>query len=230
MRYPWRSRTSCFSGSISTRHDEAGLKGFRGSNRPKVRLRSWRGSQAEQFDVAWVERHGSKESGSRLDFLEAIEFGGENEVPDLVRSTTMAERSGDVRREHGFDPSAVDAGNAAKHPPRIVMDELPELFDGDRFDPSKVVRAQRRPEPELIHSEGAIEHQRCAHAQIHNHKRNAPPSIDEREHVAHVPLRVREDEPPVEEPSLSDSALRPHRPPHRRRRAGLVPVLRSEGL
>src|SRR5712692_7080186 len=28
MRYPWRSRTSCFSGSISSRHDPLWLKGF----------------------------------------------------------------------------------------------------------------------------------------------------------------------------------------------------------
>src|SRR2546425_3325661 len=28
MRYPWRSRTSCFWGSISSGHDAGGLKGF----------------------------------------------------------------------------------------------------------------------------------------------------------------------------------------------------------
>src|SRR5437870_12481653 len=116
-----------------------------------------------------MERNQAEHSSLRLDLLEAIEFGGENEVPDFVCSASMDEWSGDARREHGLDPSAVDAGNAAEHPPRIVMDELPEILARNRLDPSKVVRAQRRPEPELSHSEGAVEHWRRACRPSHNH-------------------------------------------------------------
>src|SRR2546427_12738990 len=107
-----------------------------------------------------MERHGSKESDPCFDFLEAIKFGGENEVPDFVRSASIAERSGDVRGEHSFDPGAADAGDATEHPPGIVMDELLEILQRDRLDPSKVVRAQLRPESELIPSKGAVYGQR----------------------------------------------------------------------
>src|SRR2546422_11729119 len=100
-----------------------------------------------------MERNLSEHSSLRLDLLEAIEFGGENEVPDLVCSASMDERSGDVRREHGFDPSAVDAGKAAEHPPRIVMGGLAEVFDGDLLGPSKTRRGPRPPEPETDHPE-----------------------------------------------------------------------------
>src|SRR5256885_17050213 len=106
-----------------------------------------------------MERNLSEHSSLRLDLLEAIEFGGENEVPDLVCSASMDERSGDVRREHGFDPSAGDARKAAGQPPPIVMDELAEPFDGKLLDPSKLVRAQRRPGTGLIHAGRGGEHQ-----------------------------------------------------------------------
>src|SRR5437870_3193015 len=100
--------------------------------------------------------------------------------------------------------------------------------EGSTAPEARVVRAQRRPESELIHSKGAVEDQRRSRGQSQDHERHAPPSIDEREHVARGQLLVREDYAPVDEPPLSDSALRPHRPPCRKRKSDLVRVLRLE--
>src|SRR3989442_9958992 len=84
MRYPCRSRTSCFSGSISPRHDGSGLKGFRDAGLHEVRAANRRRSQGEQLDVTRTEPHRAERTSLRLNLLESIEFGREQEVPDLV--------------------------------------------------------------------------------------------------------------------------------------------------
>src|SRR3989454_2742586 len=91
MRYPWRSRTSCFSGSISPRHDGGRLKRFRDAGSHEIRLCRRRRSQCEQLDVARMERHGVERTALRLNCLEPIEIGGEHEVSDSVRDAAMSE-------------------------------------------------------------------------------------------------------------------------------------------
>src|SRR5712691_5621595 len=171
MRYPWRSRTSCFSGSISSRHDGAGLKGFRGASFHEVDAGGRRGPQGEQLDVSRHERHGVERTALRFNRLEAIEFGREHEVPDLVRPAVVLKWCRHVRCEDRFDPGPVNARNAPENPGRIVVHELRELIEGHRFDPSKVARAERGAKSELIDSKRAIEDPRRAYRQVQQDKR-----------------------------------------------------------
>src|SRR2546426_8868366 len=99
MRYPWRSRTSCFWGSISSGHDAGGLKGFRDAGSHEIRACRRRRSQCEQLDVARMERHGVERTALRLNRLEAIAVCGGNEGSDTVRDASMSERRCDVSCE-----------------------------------------------------------------------------------------------------------------------------------
>src|SRR5881296_1382937 len=51
---------------------------------------------------------------------------------------------------------------------------------------------------------------------VHNHERHPPSPIDERKHVASRSFGVTEDDVAVDEAALSNSLLRPRRPPPRR--------------
>src|SRR5256712_10539527 len=91
MRYPWRSRTSCFWGSISSGHDAGGLKGFRDADSHEIRACRRRRSQCEQLDVARMGRHGGGRTAPCLHPLEPVEVGGEHEGSDSWRGAAMFE-------------------------------------------------------------------------------------------------------------------------------------------
>src|SRR2546428_124895 len=101
MRYPWRSRTSCFSGSISSRNNGGGLKGFRDEGLHQVRAARRRASQAEQLDVTRMERHRAERTALRLNLLESIEFRvGEHDstVDDPSLSDSLVRQHRPLRR------------------------------------------------------------------------------------------------------------------------------------
>src|SRR2546426_6445277 len=91
MRYPWRSRTSCFWGSISSGHDAGGLKGFSDAGSHEIRPCRRRRSQCEQLDVARVERHRVGRTALPLNPPVPVEIGGENHGSDPVRDDSTAE-------------------------------------------------------------------------------------------------------------------------------------------